>query len=523
MKYIFFLFFLILIFSSGFKLFDKEIVLKLDKFPFFEINKKLYFSKEQLKNKEGLLATTIIIGSGPAGLSSALYVARLYGKEAKVIVISGDQPGGQLTGTGIVENWPGVIPTDGPILMNNLIKQIEELGVIFINGKVIEINKNKYPYEIKLENGEILYTYSIIIASGSSPKKLNCKGEDEYWGKGVSTCAICDAPMYKNKKVVVIGGGDSACEEAIQLSEYAESVFIFVRGEKMRASKIMQERILNNKKIKIFYNTSIKEIIGNNEKVKSIIYINSEKKEILINIDGVFIAIGHSPNNNFFKNFIILNDNGLIICKKRTQETNVEGIFAAGDIVEGEYKQAGTAAGDGIKAGIEAYRFLQNLGITSKIISENENIWYLKKNNFQSNCKDGVCSIEHIIYENTDIKEIKNEIKKFEKNWIKINSMKEYFEIFETMKNKNEKYLIKISTKTCPSCLILKKNLEEYVEKNKDLIKIYSINLDEISGAFDYFYDIKSVPVLFLMNGKNELKRKIGSMNINEINNFINK
>ena len=287
----------------------------------------------------------------------------------------------------------------------------------------------------------------------------------------------------------------------------------------------MQERVIKNKKIKILYNSSIKKIIGDGIKVKSIIINKKNEKEYSIEIDGVFIAIGHTPNNSFFKNFIILNNQGLIICQKRTQETNIPGIFAAGDVEANEYKQAGTAAGDGIKAGIEAYRFLQDLGITSEVISENENVWYSNnKNEENSHCKDGVCSIEHLFKEEK-IENLTNanEIKKFEKNFLVINSMKEYFEIFEKMKDKNEKYLIKISTKTCPACLILKKNLEEYVEKNKDSIKIYSINLDEISGAFDYFYDINSVPVLFLMNGKNELKRKIGSMNLNEINNFINK
>lgn len=524
MKHFFlFLFFFVIFFTCGFRIFDSMLSFSKN-FPFFYFSKnlKVNLSKNELDKYSGKIVTTIVIGSGPAGCAAALYASRLGGR---VLLIKGNLPGGQLIQTGEVENWPGILPLEGKKLMEGLIKQTENSGVKFLNGNVIKIDTENYPYSVTLDSGEIYYTYSIIIASGSSPKKLACKGEDEYWGKGVSSCAICDAPMFLNKDVVVVGGGDSAFEEAMQLSEYAKSIKILIRTDKIRASKIMIDRVKNNPKIEIIFNCSVIEIVGNEEKIEKII-INKNNERETLNINGVFIAIGHTPNNKFFKNLISLNKDGYIVCQNRSQKTNIPGIFAAGDIEENEYKQAGSASGDGIKAGIDSYRFLQDIGITSDFIKKNDEIWFVKdsKNTVETKenfCKDGVCEIN---FSKNKSLELKNDLIKDEFSFENIDSMEKYKDLISSMEEKNDIYLIKFSTTYCPACRILEKNLKDYFEENKNLkIKVYSMMLDKVPFASEYFEDIMSVPVLFFMKGKNVLYKKTGSIGTSEIDKLIKK
>ncbi len=465
-----------------------------------------YKKKQNKQKKMNILcentATTIVIGSGPGGLAAALYAKRFGGI---VFVFEGENPGGQLMGTGIVENWPGIYNLSGPEIINESKKQVVESGAIFINDSVGEIDVSEYPYKVITESGKVYFTYSIVIATGSSPKKLNCDGEQEFWGKGVSTCAICDAPLYKNKKVAVVGGGDSACEEAMQLSTYAEFVYVLVRTGKMRASLVMQDRVLKNEKIKILYNTELVAINGH-EKVSEIKIMKNKKTESL-EVDGVFIAIGHISNTEFIKDKIYCDENGLIICRGRTQETSVGGIYAVGDVAN-NYRQAGIASGEGIKAAIEAYRFLQEKGIDDNFI----------KNNFKSfeskSCENGVCKLN--FYEKKDL-EPENEIKF--KNIVKIKNMKEFFELKEKLEE--DPYLIDCGTSYCPSCRKIENSFEEYLLENNS-IPVLSITIDSVDGAYDYFNDINAVPTIILINKKDEIDRFVGFRKSKEIEKWVN-
>ncbi|MEM3455533.1 MAG: thioredoxin-disulfide reductase [Candidatus Micrarchaeia archaeon] len=301
------------------------------------------------------IENVIIIGSGPAGLTAAIYAARA---ELKPIVISGMQPGGQISQTTLVENYPG-FPDGimGPELMDNMRKQAEKFGTRFIDEEVVSVDFRNRPFTIKTETKE-LKSKAVIIASGATAKWLGVPGESKLIGKGVSGCATCDGFFFKGKDVAVIGGGDTALEDAIFLTKFANSVTIIHRRDQLRASKIMQERAFANQKIKFIWDTVVTEIIGE-EKVTGIRIKNvktGEEKEM--KIDGVFVAIGHSPATNLFKGQIEIDENGYII-KKENTETSVKGVFVAGDVADKRYKQAIAAAGDGCKAAIDVEKYLQ--------------------------------------------------------------------------------------------------------------------------------------------------------------------
>ncbi|MEM3543579.1 MAG: thioredoxin-disulfide reductase [Candidatus Micrarchaeia archaeon] len=301
------------------------------------------------------IENVIIIGSGPAGLTAAIYAARA---ELKPIVISGMQPGGQISQTTLVENYPG-FPDGimGPELMDNMRKQAEKFGTRFIDEEVVSVDFRNRPFTIKTETKE-LKSKAVIIASGATAKWLGVPGESKLIGKGVSGCATCDGFFFKGKDVAVIGGGDTALEDAIFLTKFANSVTIIHRRDQLRASKIMQEKAFANQKIKFIWDTVVTEIIGE-EKVTGIRIKNvktGEEKEM--KIDGVFVAIGHSPATNLFKGQIEIDENGYII-KKENTETSIKGVFVAGDVADKRYKQAIAAAGDGCKAAIDVEKYLQ--------------------------------------------------------------------------------------------------------------------------------------------------------------------
>ncbi|MEM4134011.1 MAG: thioredoxin-disulfide reductase [Candidatus Micrarchaeia archaeon] len=301
------------------------------------------------------IENVIIIGSGPAGLTAAIYAARA---ELKPIVISGMQPGGQISQTTLVENFPG-FPDGimGPELMDNMRKQAEKFGTRFIDEEVVSVDFRNRPFTIKTETNE-LKAKAVIIATGATAKWLGVPGESKLIGKGVSGCATCDGFFFKGKDVAVIGGGDTALEDAIFLTKFANSVTIIHRRDQLRATKIMQERAFANQKIKFIWDTVVTEILGE-EKVTGIRIKNvktGEEKEM--KIDGVFIAIGHSPATNLFKGQIEIDENGYII-KKENTETSIKGVFVAGDVADKRYKQAIAAAGDGCKAAIDVEKYLQ--------------------------------------------------------------------------------------------------------------------------------------------------------------------
>ena len=312
----------------------------------------------------------VIIGSGPAGYTAAIYASRANLQPVLVTGFSsGGIPGGQLMTTTFVENYPG-FPDGvmGPELMDLMKAQAVRWGTKLIESDVSSIDVNKRPFVIKTLEGEIKAN-SIIIATGASANRLGIKNEQFFWSKGISACAICDGatPQFRDAELAVVGGGDSACEEAVYLTKYGSKVHLIVRSNKLKASAAMADRVLANSKITIHWNTSVTEAIGNDwlEKIRVDSH-NSKNKEI--EVRGLFYAIGHTPNTSFLDNQISIDEKGYIKCNPGRPETSLEGIFAAGDVADSEWRQGVTAAGSGCMAALAAERWLteKDLSITIK-------------------------------------------------------------------------------------------------------------------------------------------------------------
>ncbi|MFH1611376.1 MAG: thioredoxin-disulfide reductase [Patescibacteria group bacterium] len=297
----------------------------------------------------------IIIGSGPAGYTAGIYSARAG---LQPLIISGQQPGGQLTTTTEVENWPGEV--DGILgveLMDKLKRQAVKFGAEIIDAFVDQLDLSTKPFKLKV-NQEEYETDALIIATGASARWLGIAGEDKLKGRGVSACATCDGFFFRDKKVVMVGGGDTAMEEANFLTRFAESVTVLVRRDELRASKIMQERALANPKIKFMYFTEAKELIGE-EKLEKVRVINNQTNEEQdVPSDGFFVTIGHKPNTDFLTGQVELDAKGYIKNIPGTSKTNVAGVFACGDVIDPWYRQAITSAGTGCWAALDAERWL---------------------------------------------------------------------------------------------------------------------------------------------------------------------
>ncbi|MDI9337473.1 MAG: thioredoxin-disulfide reductase [Alphaproteobacteria bacterium] len=303
----------------------------------------------------------LIIGSGPAGYTAAIYASRA---NLKPIVVQGIQPGGQLTITTEVENYPGFPHgIQGPELMQNFEQQAQNVGAEIIYGTITKVNLSKRPFLAYMNDDELeIEAKTIIISTGASAKWLGLPSEQKFNGFGVSACAVCDGFFFKNQDVAIVGAGDTAAEEALYLSKICSFVNLLVRRDAMRASKIMQDRILNATNIKVHWNTIVDEVLGD-KKVHSIKIQNIKTNQFdTLSVKGLFIAIGHQPNSQLFTNQIQTDEQGYIITKPGTTQTNIEGVFASGDIQDKTYRQAVTAAGSGCMAALEAERFLTAVG-----------------------------------------------------------------------------------------------------------------------------------------------------------------
>ena len=306
----------------------------------------------------------IIIGSGPAGYTAALYNARA---NLEPLMFAGLQPGGQLMITTDVENYPG-FPDGimGPDLMLLFRKQIEHFGTRIIDMEVTKVDFSQRPFKVWVEEEEY-QANAVIVSTGASAKWVGLPSEMTFGGFGVSACATCDGFFFRGKEVIVVGGGDTAMEEANYLTRHASHVYVVHRRDAFRASKIMQDRVLNNPKITVFWNSALDEILGQTEPMKKVTgarlmdTTTGEKREMPI--DGVFIAIGHKPNSDLFKGMLDMNDVGYIKVKPGSTCTNIPGIFAAGDVADAVYRQAVTAAGTGCMAAIDAERYLEAEGL----------------------------------------------------------------------------------------------------------------------------------------------------------------
>ncbi len=301
----------------------------------------------------------LIIGSGPAGYTAAIYASRA---NLKPILYEGMQPGGQLTTTTEVENFPGYpAGTTGPEMMEDMKKQAERFGADIRFGMAIAADLSQKPYKITLDGNKVIETEALIIATGATAKYLGLPDEEKYAGMGVSACATCDGFFYRGKKVAVVGGGDTACEEAIYLASLTEKVYMVVRRDELRASKVMQKRVMETKNIEVLWKHQTKGLFGNNGVEGMTLYKDKgtpEETQVDFAIDGFFLAIGHTPNSAIFKDYIETDEVGYIITAADSTKTKVEGVFACGDVQDTQYRQAVTAAGSGCMAAIEAERYL---------------------------------------------------------------------------------------------------------------------------------------------------------------------
>ena len=450
----------------------------------------VHFDLSQALKLENVVPVAVI-GSGPSGLSAALYIARAG---MKAFVFGGPTPCGQLTQTTFIENWPGRERVLGIDLMNDLKHQAESFGACIINDTVTHVDFGQWPYSIKTEEGREFKALSVIVATGAHPKQLSVPGEKKFWGKGVTTCAVCDAPFFIGKEVIVVGGGDSAAEQVFELAPHVKKVTVLVRGDSMRAAKLMQQRMLAYDNVVIEYNKGIQGIYGDDLGVKSVdVYDGVTKTVENRSIDGVFLAIGHTPNSEPFKKDLKLDEFGYLVMEGRSQQTSRKGIFAAGEIQDPTYRQAAVASGEGIKAALDATSFLYEIGFNAKIGKALEE-------NFFENFSD----------ERIELKEI-NSLIDFNTNVIE----------------KQGLVVLDFYTKTCPGCVRMLPSLESLAHHLKDKITIVKCNTNnsiEILRElkFKRGLQVKSVPLIFIFKDGKFLARTNSIMSKKELFTFVN-
>ena len=298
----------------------------------------------------------LIIGGGPAGFTSAIYASRA---SLSPVLYEGMEPGGQLTTTTVVENYPGFTEgVDANQLMNSMRAQAERLGADIRRGSVSKVDFSSRPFRIVIDNGDEIEAEAVIIATGAAAKYLGLPSERKYRGMGVSACATCDGFFYRKKDVAVVGGGDTACEEAAYLAGLCRKVYMIVRRDVLRASKAMQQKVLSLPNVEILWNCNTQEVLGDEYGVTGARLVRKDGTVFDIDIDGFFLAIGHHPNSDLFKEWIATDGQGYIITEGKSTRTNIEGVFAAGDVQDPSYRQAINAAAAGCRAALDAEKYL---------------------------------------------------------------------------------------------------------------------------------------------------------------------
>jgi len=310
---------------------------------------------------EELRTKVLIIGSGPAGCTAAIYASRA---NLHPVLLEGEQPGGQLTITTEIENFPGYVNgVPGPQMMNDLRDQATRFGAKILSRTVVKADLSKRPFRCEDEKGDVYIADTVIISTGASAKYLGLPDEEKYKGLGVSACATCDGFFYRNRNVAVVGGGDTACEEALYLSTLAKKVYMIVRKDYLRASKVMQKRVMEKENIEVLFRCNTVGLFGTDgvEGVKLVRDKDTDHPEYFdVDIDGFFLGIGHKPNTDIFKGQVEMDELGYIYTEAASTRTNIEGVFAAGDCADPIYRQAVTSAGTGCRAALDAERFLRD-------------------------------------------------------------------------------------------------------------------------------------------------------------------
>lgn len=454
------------------------------------------FDVNNLIGKENLV-DVLICGSGPAGLNAAIHGAR---SGLKTVVLEGAEPGGQLTKSSGVENYPGFSKIPGMELIDTVRKQTEDFGAEFLSDAIVGVDFSSWPYKVTTEGGLTIHAMTLIVATGSSPKMLGVPGEELYYGRGVGHCAICDGPFYKGQQVVVIGGGDSAVEEAVQLINFGVGkVIVLVRADRMRAIKSGQDRLKKEDRVQIKHNTGVIEILGDGNGVVGVKVFDKETGEYIIEAKAVFEAIGSTPNTGFLQGKAQMDERGYLKMKDRSQETTIKGVYAAGDVESNRPKQAIIASGMGCQAGIEAVKFLtEELGLDRKFMSKLK--YYKGKATGQESDKDS-----HVV----QAKEITSG-EQFKK---------------EVLDKNSGLVLVDFYTESCVICKKVSKDLEgletDFAGKLK-LFKIDAMGKDVIAVAQQY--SVTQVPRLLLFKNGNILKDYSGQVpTIVDLTDLLNK
>jgi len=486
------------------------------------------FDIENAIGKENLV-DIFICGSGPAGLSAAMHGART---RMKTLVAEGDSPGGQLTRTTFVENYPGRTKVLGGELVADIREQAKSFGAEFLSDTVKNIDFSSWPYKIETEGGMIFHALSVIIATGKSPRSLGVPGEEKYYARGVSHCAICDGPFYKGEDIVVVGGGDAAVEEAIQLAPYARKIIVLVRSNKMRAIPIMRENLtgypseLKDKHMEktyvrvtgkdekipvkqehsiaypnifIRYNTVITEIVGDGAQVTGVKLLDKKTGEhYQVKVAGVFLAIGSDPATEFLKGGLQLNERGYIAMPGGTQQTSVKGVLVAGDVGERWGRQASIASGSGVQAGIDAYKFLtEEVGLSTKAVNK------IKKYYFN---KDFVSPGEVLV--NFDIKHLEN-----------------LSDLDREIQRNAKPIVLDFYADYCPSCIQMLPALEEVAKDFHGKIKFFKVEADK---AIDIVkkYHVQRIPCLIVLKDGKLVGRYTGGDDVateSDLHDFVQK
>lgn len=422
----------------------------------------------QAKNIENIVPV-LIIGSGPAGLSAALYTARTH---LNTLVLAGHQRGGQLADVRQIENWPGKEQSSGSEAVEDLLRQANKFGAMVIPDTACSLNLSVWPFKVETESGITLRPLALIVATGRIAKRLHVPGVDAYWGRGVGTCTICDAPFHKGQIVGVVGGGDTAGDHALQLAEHAQKVYMIVRGKNLDASEAVQDSLRATKNIELLFNVDVIRLDGDGTGVTGITIKNNKTGETRdLPVHGLYFAIGYHPNSELLKSFIQTDPEGFIVLPDRTQKTSIHGLFVAGDVTDKRYGKAGVATGSGIKAGIDTIAFLQEINFNQTKDQLSTHFYeYKEVAGAEIPCISTVEELEQVIH-------------------------------------KNKFVLIDFYANYCPSCKSLIPLLREIIEQMKNEMTVVKV---DIATATDLAkkYDINSVPYFILFkDSKVILKR----------------
>lgn len=438
----------------------------------------------------------VIIGGGFGGLTSGMYLAQA---NIKHILLEGETPGGAITMSHSVCNWPGEKNISGPDLAAKIKDHAKSSGANIVSSTVIDVDFSVWPYLIKTKDNKTIKALSCIIGTGATPIFLNIPGEDKYFGKGVSKCATCDGPFYKNKTVAVIGGGNTAITDASYLSNIAKKIYLVVRRDKLRAMGKAVDTLISKPNVEVLYNTNVKEVIGDNKKVTKLKILNNKNNSISnINVDGMFLAIGAKPNSQLFENQLELDSNKHIILNNG-QKTSLKGIFAVGDICEPEFKQLIIASGHGAKAAMQTQKFLDKIGYTPK---EQE-----VKKETKPTVKPKVQPKQQTAQKSTD-----------HENLI---SLKNVDEFKEEVLNYNGNVVVDFYAHWCFPCKMMMPVIEKLAKEFSGKVKFVKADVSQIQ-ALGGMWSVRGVPTFIFFKDGKEIHRFSGGREENDLRNMIN-